>query len=183
MLPRLAAVAEALPEEALERGVQQLSVSALDWSEPPLLEERVSSGVPVRVAIEQMREFVQEDCACELEMAWLLWTYGDNGWVQSAQPVTCTSLGPAFADGLCAEEGHLQVDFGMDEAFLAEQAPWDASTRAHLQANILQLLAFSHKAQRQLQPLRRKLWGESEADWTQKLSLRLQAAEGLRSEK
>ena len=181
MLPRLAQAAESLPSEALERGVQQLNVMALSWSEPPLLEERVDSGLPVRVAIDQMAEFVQEDCACVLEMAWLLWNYGDHGWVQQPRPVVCTSVGTGFGDGVAEQEGQIQIDFGLDEAFLAEQAPWDAATRAHLQANILQLLEFSHKAQRVLKPARRRLWSEAEDDWSQKLALRLQAAEGLRS--
>lgn len=178
VLPRLAQAVEVLPAEARERGVRQLAVTALDWSQPPLLEERFDAGIALELALELMRAWAHEDCACELELAWLLWRYGASGWEQVPHPVRCVSLGPLFGEGLAAEEGHLQIDFGLDEAFLAELAPWEGATRAHLQANILQLLAFSHKLQTQLQPRRRRLWSEGEEDWTRKLVLRLQDAEG-----
>ena len=185
ILPHLAHVVELLPAEALERGVRSLSVTALDWSEPALVEERYETGIPLAAALEQMREFVQADCAGELELAWLLWSYDperarpdgpaaeDEGWLQVPQTLRCSSLGPQFADGLAAAEGHVVVDFGLDEAFLAELAPWNASTRRHLQANILQLLAFSRKVELQLRPQRRRLWSEGEADWTQRLLRRI----------
>lgn len=182
ILPHLAHVIELLPVEALERGVRSLSVTALDWSEPALLEERYEAGIPLAAALDQMREFVQADCACELELAWLLWSYDsqaepkdgdDEAWLQTPHTLRCSSLGPQFADGLAGEEGHVVVDFGLDEAFLAELAPWNASTRRHLQANILQLLAFSRKVELQLRPQRRRLWSEGEADWTQRLLRRI----------
>ena len=75
-----------------------------------------------------------------------------------AMPITFTSFGRAFADHDAAQEGDIVIDFGLDEIFLAELAPWTASTRQHLQANILQLLAFCHKLQAALAPLRRQLW-------------------------
>jgi len=176
VLPRLAQAVEVLPREARERGVLQLSVTAVDWSEPAVLEERFDAGIALEAAWAPMREFVQEDCACEVELAWLLWRYGQHGWEQTPQPVTFTSFGPEFGANEGDNDGHVMVDFGLDEAFLAEAAPWGAETRAHLQANILQLLAFSLKAQTQLQPQRRRLWSEAEEDWTQKLAARLQSA-------
>ncbi|HVB39768.1 MAG TPA: hypothetical protein VNE83_02630 [Terriglobales bacterium] len=187
VLPRLRAAAEALPPEALQRGVRQWTVQALEWSEPPLLEESGESGesagepgTAIEVAIGHLAEFAQADCACSLEMEWLLWEFGDEGWKQTPHAVICRSLGPEFGGGTAAsEEGQLQIELGGDEPFVAELAPWDASTRRHLQANILQLLALCHAVQRRLQPARRKLWSESEADWTEKLALRLQNTEGV----
>lgn len=176
ILPHLADVARVLPAEALERGVRQLAVTALDWNEPALIEERFESGgIPLEAALAAMRDFAQPDCACELELAWLLWRYDGQAWEQVPHPLVCTSFGSDFAAGLAAQEGHVVVDFGLDEAFLAELAPWDAATRGHLQANILQLLAFSLRLQNQLQPLRRRLWSDTEADWSQKLLARLPA--------
>lgn len=178
IVPHLAHVAELLPAEALERGVRALSVTALDWSEPALLDERFDAGIALAAALEQLRPLVHDDCACELELAWLLWRYhpdrpAPDDWEQVPHPLHCTSLGPHFGDGLAAEDGHVIVDFGLDEAFLAERAPWNASTRRHLEANILQLLAFSRKAELQLRPQRRRLWSEGEADWTQRLLRRI----------
>lgn len=176
VLPRLADAAAVLPEEALGRGVQQYSVVALDWNEPALLEERPEGGVPLAVAIEAMREFVHEDCAGEVELAWLLWSYNSGAWRQAPHPLRLSSLGAGFAAQNVREEGDLTVDFGLDEAFLAELAPWNRETRQHLQANIVQLLVYCHKLQQQLRPMQRRLWSEGEDDWTEKLTRRLKLA-------
>ncbi|HEY7837911.1 MAG TPA: hypothetical protein VIC54_04885 [Terriglobales bacterium] len=194
VLPRLRAAAEALPPEAVQRGVRQWTVQALEWSEPPLLEESaesaerasepegsmVEAGATIEVAIAHLAEFAQADCACSLEMEWMLWEFGDEGWKQTPHAVICRSLGPEFGGGTAAaDEGQVLIELGGDEPFVAERAPWDVSTRRRLQANILQLLALCHAVQRRLQPVRRKLWSESEADWTEKLALRLQNTEGV----
>lgn len=158
--------------------MRQFRVVAVNWSEPALVEERATNGITVAAAMDAMRGFVHEDCACEMDLAWLLWNYGERGWEQTPQPVRFASLGPSFGDQLAAEDGHLSVDFGLDEAFLGEVAPWNAETRRHLQANILQLLAFCHKLQQQMHPRARRLWSDDEEDWTQKLIQRLRAAAG-----
>ena len=178
VLPRLVQAAQALPPESAAAGVRGLTVRALDWGEPPVLEERPQEYLAVEEAVRQMEEFVHDDCACELELAWPLWRF-DEGWSHVLCPVTCISLGPGFAPGAIAGEGHLQVDFGLDEVFLAEMAPWNRDTRLHLQTNILQLLGFSQQLQRALQPQRRRLWSDQSADWTTRLTERLQAAEGM----
>lgn len=176
VLPHLQRTAETLPAEALERGVQELRVVALDWSQAPLIEDRFDQGVPLTAAIEQMRGFVKDDCAAELELAWLLWIHTPNGWEQAPQPVRFSSLAPRFEPGLAKEQGHVIVDFGLDELFLVEMAPWNDSTRRHLQANIVQLLAFSRLVEEKLRPSNRRLWSEGEENWAQRLLAR--TAEG-----
>lgn len=178
VLPRLAQAAEQLPVEALERGVRRLAVTALEWQQAALVEEEFEEGIPLDAALAQMREFFQPDCACQVDLAWMLWKFDHGEWKQTPHPLQMASVGPGFGerDGSVREEGHVMVDFGLDEAFLAEQAPWSVETRRHLQANILQLLAYCHKAQQRLQPAKRLLWSEDEADWTQKLMRRLAAA-------
>lgn len=177
MLPRLQQAIEVLPAEALERGVFAMTVAPVSWNEPPLLDERFSAGIPLPEAVAAMQEFNGDDCACELELAWLLWRYAGGSWEQVPHPVRFLVNGRDFGDAAAREEGDLIVDFGLDEVFLAELAPWDEETRKHLQANILQLLAFSHKLQAQLHPLRRRLWSDTEEDWTRKLVLRVDAAD------
>lgn len=177
VLPRLALAAETLPQEAVERGVQQFAVTAVNWSEAPLVDERAQPGVAISEAMESMREFVQEDCACEIEMTWSLWSYSAGKWNQSPQPLRLTSMGGAFGDAGIRDEGDLIIDFGMDEAFLAELAPWNRETRQHLQANIVQLLVYCRRLEERLQPVQRRLWSEDEeGDWTEKLKQRLEMA-------
>lgn len=177
MLPRLQQACEALPQEARERGVRGVAVTALDWTQAPLLEERFEPGVELEAALTRLREFAHDDCACEAELAWLLWHFRNGRWEQAPQSVRLITLGIAFGDGLAAQEGHIEVDFGLDEVFLAELAPWNAETRQHLQANIVQLLVFSQKVQERLRPQRRRLWSEDVDDWTQKLVQRLNLAQ------
>lgn len=183
VLPRLGAAAEALPPEAVQRGVREWTVQAVDWNEPPLLEESTENNQPgtsLPAALAHLAEFAQPDCTCSLELEWMLWTFGAEGWKHGPHPVVIRSFGPDFgAGGRAAEEGQVLIEFGPDEPFVAELAPWDAATRQHLQTNILQLLAFCHAVQRRLQPQRRKLWSEDENDWTTRLSLRLQNIEGV----
>ncbi len=177
MLPRLALAAETLPQEAVERGVQQFAVTAMDWNEAPLVDERAQPGVAISEALEAMREFAQDDCACEIEMMWSLWTYGGGKWNQSPQALRLTSMGAAFGDANLRDDGDLTVDFGMDEAFLAELAPWNRETRQHLQANIVQLLVYCRRLEEMLKPMQRRLWSEDEeGDWTEKLKQRLEMA-------
>ncbi|MGH9393886.1 MAG: hypothetical protein ACRD1E_06925, partial [Terriglobales bacterium] len=164
VLPRLAQAAEQLPAEAQQRGVRLLSVVAFDWQQAALLEEEYETGIAFEAALEAMREFLQPDCACRVEMAWLLWRYQEGIWTQAPHSIQLASLGPDFGreERAIEDEGQVVVDFGLDEVFLAERAPWNVETRRHLQANILQLLAYCHKAQQQLQPKKRLLWSEDE---------------------
>lgn len=177
MLPRLQQAVGVLPVEAQERGVFALSVAPVAWTEPPLVDERFTEGIPLAEALEALAEFLADDCAGEVELAWLLWRYSGSNWEQVPHPVRFQVIGSRFGEAAADQDGHLLVDFGLDEVFLAELAPWGEATRKHLQANILQLLAFSHKLQAQLHPQRRKLWSDNEEDWTRKLVLRVDAAD------
>ncbi|MGH9483958.1 MAG: hypothetical protein ACRD1F_02785 [Terriglobales bacterium] len=123
-----------------------------------------------------MRELVQDDCACEVEMAWQVWTYTSGKWNQRPLPLRLISVGPKFGGGVVQEEGDLTVDFGLDEDFLAELAPWNRETRQHLQANIMQLLVYCRRLEERTRPAKRRLWSEGESDWTNKLSQRLRMA-------
>lgn len=178
LLPRLQQAAELLPAETLERGVREVSVSAVSWAEAPLFEEQFEQGVALDAAMEALRPFAAADCACELELAWLLWVH-ETEWRQRPHALRLSSLGPGFgaAEGGPVEEGQLVVDFGLDEPFLAELTPWNLATRRHLQANIVQLLAYVKQIEQQLRPRALRLWSEGEGDWLERLARRLQAAE------
>ncbi|MGH9415136.1 MAG: hypothetical protein ACRD01_00765 [Terriglobales bacterium] len=178
MLPRLQRAAELLPSETLERGVGEVAVTAVSWAEAALLEERFEQGVTLEEAMDQLRRFAAGDCVCELELAWLLWVC-EPDWRQSPHALRLSSVGPDFGattDGQ-GNDGHLLVDFGLDEPFLAELAPPNTETRRHLQANILQLLAYVKKIEQQLRPRALRLWSEGEGNWLERLAQRLQAAD------
>lgn len=174
-MQRLATAAGALAPEAAPE-VESLAVTAVEWSEPPVLEQRPQPPLAVEEAIAVMAGFFHADCAAEVEMSWPLWQFGREGWRRQPARLVCTTLGPGFAAGAAADEGQVQVDFGMDELYLAELAPWDRATRMHLQTNIAQLLAGSLQLQHRLQPRRRRLWSEGGGDWSERLAERLRQA-------
>ncbi|HXR98806.1 MAG TPA: hypothetical protein VN709_13275 [Terriglobales bacterium] len=173
LLPRLAQAAAVLPAEALERGVRGIALTAVDWNQPALVEERFDTGISLDAATDLLRPFTADDCACEWQLSWSLWMFQESEWRQRPMPITFTNFGRRFADHNAVEDGDMVIDFGLDEIFLAELAPWTTSTRQHLQANILQLLAMCHKLQAALSPVRRQLWSEAEENSTLDLSERL----------
>ena len=61
LLPRLAQAVEALPPEVQTAGVHGIAVHPLAWSEPPLLEEHFSAGMPLADALARMRDFLNDD--------------------------------------------------------------------------------------------------------------------------
>lgn len=176
MLPRLARAVESLPPEVQAAGIRGLAVHPISWSEPPVLEERFPGGVPLPDAIETMREFLHEDCAFEVAMEWPLWRWSRQGWISSQDALRIAALGESFEDGAWRDQGHVYLDFGLDDAFLAESAPWGDDTRRHLEFNILRLLGLARALQDKLQPERRMLWTEGHADLTARLLTRLKEA-------
>ena len=116
-------------------------------------------------------EFLHGDYAYESTAFWDLWAFQKNGgpaaWKQAAHPVTLLCHGPNFEDGR-AEGGHLEVDFGSDTPFRADQALPDADARTlardyrqRLQENMRKLLDFVGDVEKRLPVEKRLLWTET----------------------
>lgn len=174
MLPRLAQAVESLPPEVVKAGVRGVTLHPLAWSEPALVDESYPSGVPLAEALDQLRTFLHDDCAAELTVQWPLWSWTDSAWKSSPHPLLIAVLGADFEEGAYREQGHLRLDFGLDEAFLAELAPENEDRRHHLEFNILRLLGVARALQTRLKPERRRLWSESDGELTARLLERLQ---------
>lgn len=181
MLQRLSILISSLPAETQERGVLGISSTALSWSEPALIDERYDPPVPPADALEQLREYLQEDAAAEIEMAWMLWVYEDGQWKHKPQPIRFICIGTEFDKDEPREVGkglgHLLVEFGLDEPFLAENTPWGTETRRHVQANIMLLLAYLRQLQVRMGLCVSRLWSDEVEDWSSKLVRRMQFAE------
>jgi hypothetical protein len=172
MLDRFRILLDAFPSSKVRPRVRTFRIYPLSWNEHPVLEEDFAEeGAETSYVLSLASEFFHGDYAYEASVFWDLWVFQKNGgpgaWKQTPAPVSLLCLGPDFEEG-SREHGHLEVDFGFDTPFRANQGLPDAESRAlardyreRLQENIRKLLAFVHELNQRM-PLERKLlWTES----------------------
>ena len=82
--------------------------------------------------------------------------------------------GTEFDEGTSAQQGHVQIDFGLDTPFLHEELRLDEETERRVRANVQKLVEFTGKAEKASEASARLLWSESEENLAQKLIARLQ---------
>ena len=143
MMPRAVSVLRQFPFSAVREGITYLSVHPVAWSEPTVLERRFTPGISPEEAAEVAGEFVHDDFAFVFEAFWDLWVpnedeHGDD-WVQRPVAVRFLVHGVQFDEGIYSEDGHVEVDFGLDTSFVYEglhafPAHRKVSARQHCQA-------------------------------------------------
>jgi hypothetical protein len=153
-------------------------VHPVAWSEPTILERKFTPGVSPEEAIEIASEFAHDDYAFVFEAFWDLWVANEDevgeAWVQRPVAVRFLVHGVQFDDGTYTEDGHVQVDVGMDTPFLYEGPKLSPFTQKHVQSNIAKLVGFSSAVEKNSSLTGRVLWSESEENPAQKLIARLQ---------
>ena len=178
MMPRTVAVLRQFPFSVTREGITYLSVHPVAWTEPTVLERRFNPGISPEEAVDVASEFVHDDFAFVFEAFWDLWVPNDDehgdSWVQRPLAVKFLAHGVQFDDGIYAEDGHIEVDFGLDSGFLYEGGRLKSVTEQHLRANIAKLVAFSNAIERHCVISGRVLWSESEENLAQKLFAKLQ---------
>jgi len=178
MMPRTAAVLRQFPFSATREGITYLSVHPVAWTEPTVLERRFNPGVSPEEAVDLASEFVHDDFAFVFEAFWDLWVpnndeLGDS-WVQRPSAVRFLVHGVQFDDGIYTDDGHIEVDFGLDSSFLYESARISSAIGTHVRTSIAKLVAFSNAVEKHCAVSGRVLWSESEENLAQKLIARLQ---------
>jgi len=154
---------ERFPFSKLAKRGPVLRVYAIAHSEPPLLEREFLPDAEAAVILEAAREFMQPDCACEIETFWDLWQYDDD-WKLLPAPVTLACFGPAFEN----EHGdHLRIEFGLDALFLP--MPHIEGGLRMGQSNVKSLLHLVGDLERGLDLERRQVWSESGANFAEVL--------------
>ena len=96
-----------------------------------------------------------------------------NGRLQPSQ-VKFLVHGIEFDDGVYQQEGHIQVDLGLDSPFLQEDVPLTIEAAARVRANVQKLVEFTSKVEKNSGANARLLWSESDQNFAQKLIARLQ---------
>ena len=178
MMPRTAAVLRQFPFSSTREGVTYLSVHPVAWPEPTVLERRFNPGISPEEAVDVASEFAHDDFAFVFETFWDLWVPSDDehgdSWVQRPSAVRFLVHGVQFDDGIYTDDGHIEVDFGLDSSFLYEGGRIFSATEQHVRANIAKLVAFSAAVEKHCGISGRVLWSESDENLAQKLIAKLQ---------
>lgn len=178
MVPRTVSVLRQFLFSSIREGVTYLSVHPVAWSEPTVLERRFDPGVSPEEAGDVAQEFAHDDYALVFEAFWDLWVpnedeHGD-AWVERPSAVKFLVHGVQFEEGVYAEDGHIQVDFGLDAPFLFEGMRLTADIESRIRTNVAKLVAFSSAVERYCGVSGRVLWSESESNLAQRLIAKLQ---------
>ena len=178
MMLRTLSVLHQFPFSALREGITYLSVHPVSWAEPTVLERRFDPGISPEEAVELAREFAHDDFAFVFEAFWDLWVPNDDelgeSWVQRPTAVRFLVHGVEFDEGIYTDDGHIEVDFGLDSSFVYETQRFSSPVENHLRTNIAKLVAFSAAVEKNCRVSGRVLWSESEENLAQKLIARLQ---------
>jgi|SRR3954462_11621821 hypothetical protein len=179
MLIRLAAVLRQFPVSATSPGVRYVAVRPLSWDEPTIFERHYEPPVEPAETLVALEEFLHSDYCFELEMAWDLWGPVREGdldetWKQGAYKVRFIVRGEDFGDREADENGHIQLDLGLDTHFLHEDAELIDQVETRVKSNVQKLVDMTHRIEQHAGVRGRLLWSESEEDLAQKLIARLQ---------
>jgi len=175
MLPKLLCVMRHFPFAAERPGIGYLAVYPISWNEPVIYQETFDFRATPEHAIETAAEFLHDDNAYEFEALWDLWALDEEaGWVRAPRAVRFLARGLNFDEGAYEQEGHVQVDFGLDTPFLYEDVKLTPVTEMRVRENVQRLVAFTAAVEKNCGTSARLLWSESDENLAQKLIARLQ---------
>jgi len=176
MLPRALAVMRQFPFSAQRPGITYLALHPVSWNEPTILEQRFKPAISPEEAVLIASDLLHEDYAYLFEAFWDLWVPDDNGarWELRPSRVTFLVHGPEFDERVQEQEGHVEVDLGLDSSFLQEEVRLTDEAEAKVRANVHKLVEFSARVEKNSGAGARLLWSESEENLAQKLINRLQ---------
>jgi hypothetical protein len=176
MMLHVLSVLRQFPFSVVRPGVSYVSVQPVSWNEPTILERRFTPGVAPEVAVDVASDLLHEDYAYVFDADWDLWTPDSTGrqWALAPNHVRFIAQGAEFDEGTAETTGHIEVDFGLDSAFLQEQVELDADTEERVRANVHKLIDFTNKVEKNAHANGRLLWSDSEENLAQKLIARLQ---------
>jgi hypothetical protein len=178
MMPRAVSVMRQFLFSEIREGITYLSVHPVAWSEPTVLERRFDPGISPEEAAEIASEFAHDDFGFVFEAFWDLWVPNDEGsgdaWVQRPVAVRFVVHGVEFDEGIYTDDGHIEVDFGLDTPFLFEGLQLSEANEEHVRYNVAKLVACTIAVQNNCGLSGRVLWSESDNNLAQKLIAQLQ---------
>jgi hypothetical protein len=179
ILPRLLSVLKQFPFSAERAGVGYMAIRSVSREEPIIFEQTFDDRAAPETALALAAEFLHEDNAYEIDVQWDLWVLEKQGdlddiWVQRLQTVRFIAFGTEFDEATFQQDGHIQVDFGIDSPFLYEEADYSEFLEQRIKANVQKLVNFTSAVEENCGISGRVLSSESEDNLAQKLIERLQ---------
>jgi hypothetical protein len=179
MVPRLLSVLKQFPFSAQRGGVGYVAARSISWEEPIIFQQTFDFTADPERALALAAEFPHADDAYEVDVLWDLWVPVQEGdldetWELRPQRVKLIAFGTSFEDASYQENGHIQVDFGLDAPFLFEEADFTNTLEQRIKANVHKLVNFTSAVEKNCGISGRVLWSESEDNLAQKLIERLQ---------
>jgi hypothetical protein len=179
IMPRLFSVLKQFPFSAQKGGIGYVGVHSIGWDQPMVFEQTFDFRTDPEHALALAGELLHEDNAYEVEATWDLWVPVQEGeldttWELRPQTVKFTAFGSAFEDATYQQNGHIQVDFGLDTPFLYEEVEFTESVEKRIKANVHKLVTFTTAVEKNCGISGRVLWSESDDNLAQKLIERLQ---------
>lgn len=175
MLPHALGAMRQFPFSVARPGITYLAVHPVNWNEPTILERRFSPGVTAEEAVLIASDLLHEDYAYLFEAFWDLWVVAENDeWILQPSQVKFLVHGTEFDEGVFEQEGHIQVDLGLDTPFLQEEVPLTIEAAGRVRANVQKLVEFTSHVEKKAGTNTRLLWSESDRNFAQKLIARLQ---------
>lgn len=175
MMVRALSVLKEFPYSTMRPGISAVAVHPISWAEPTILERQFNPGIQPIEAVEVVSDLLHGDYAYVFETHWDLWVVGPGGaWSQQPQLVRFITHGPEFEEGTFEQDGHVQVDFGLDTDFLFEDVHFTPESEQHIRENVAILIAFTLAVEKNSGIRGRVLWSESDENLAQKLVARLQ---------
>lgn len=175
ILPRTVSVMRQFPFSKQRPGITYVALHPVSWGEPTILEQRFNPGVTPEEAVAVAQDLLHADYAFSFDAYWDLWSPGESRteWMQQPSPVKFIAHGTEFEHPE-AEVGDIQVDLGLDEAFLYENVELTPAQENYLRENVTKLVAFTAAVEKNSGSSARLLWSESEENLAQRLISRLQ---------
>ncbi len=176
LLPRVLAVMQQFPFSSQRPGISYLSLHPVSWNEATVLEQRFEPGIAPEQAILIASDLLHEDYGYWFEAAWDLWipSHDSQQWTLRPSLVKFIAHGPEFDERTYEQEGHVQIDFGLDSPFLQEEVKLTAEAEDKIRVNVQKLVDLTSKVEKNSGASARLLWSESEENLAQKLISRLQ---------
>ncbi len=151
------------PFSRLRPGISLLRVYAMEFAEPPVVEQAFTAEADVPAVIQIAGEFRNADCAYLVDGWWEMLQYS-TAWELKPAPVTLSCYGPLFEND---EGDHLRIELGPDVNFLPQPGLPDGVRKA--QSNLKGLLRLVKEIEGSMPVERRRLWTESGENFAEML--------------
>lgn len=155
MLDQFEKLLRKFPYTRLGLGVGALRIYAIEYAEPPLVEQAFTEAPAVDTIVASAREFQNPDCAYLVESSWDLWRFEDE-WKLKPTPVSLDCYGPEFGNDI---GDHFRLELGPDSIFIPQ--PEIPGSGLAIQSNLRSVVQLAHELDKTFKVERRQLWTES----------------------